>query len=142
MAINYSVSEKSNPKDSMMPKKWYANAQSVAVYKFKDLCKDVEKMSTVTEGDVMAVISSAISCMINALGRGESVQFGDLGTFRVGLSSIGTETAEEFSAANITRARITFLSGSSLKAAAKNFQYKRVEMRPQLDNSEDEQPVD
>lgn len=136
MAISYSVSERKDPTNPMATPKWYANARVMANYTFTDLCRDVEKMSTVTEGDIMAVISTAISCMVNALRRGESVQFGDLGTFRVGLTSEGSETFEDFTAANIIRARVTFYAGKTLKEAAKSFQYKRVEVRPQTDGTE------
>lgn len=135
MAINYSVSKRPNPKE-IGTHKWYANAQVTSNYTFGNLCAEVEKMCTVTEGDVLAVISSAISCMINALRRGESVYLGDLGSFRVGLSSVGTDTPEEFTSANISKARITFLSGKALRNAAKSFQYKRVEPRPQKNDSE------
>lgn len=132
MAINYSVTQKSNPKDAMAEKKWYANAQVVANYTFEDLCKDVEKMSTLTEGDVQAVLTNSLHCIEMALKRSESVQFGDLGTFAVGLSSTGSETAEEFSAANIYKARVVFRQGSRFRSAVKDFQYKRVEARPHL----------
>lgn len=135
MAINYSVCKRQNPKEPT-DVKWYANAQVTSNYTFENLCSEVEKMCTVTEGDVLAVISSAISCMINALRRGESVFLGDLGSFRIGLSSVGTATPEEFTSANIKKARITFLSGKSLKNAARTFQYKRVEPRPQKSDAE------
>lgn len=136
MAINYSVSERKNPQDKMAAPKWYANARVSSNYTFVDLCREVEKMSTVTEGDIMAVISTAISCMVNALRRGESVQLGDLGTFRVGLTSIGADTLEDFTASNITKARVLFSAGKVLRDATNTFQYRRVEVHPA---KEDEQ---
>lgn len=132
MAINYSVTQRNNPKDAMAAPKWYANAQVSSNYSYESLCDDVEKMSTATEGDVKAVLSSALYCIEQALQRSESVQFGDLGTFAVGLSSVGTETAEEFTAANISKARVTFRPGTRLKELVKAFQYKRVEARPHI----------
>ena len=132
MAINYSVTQRANPKDEMATPKWYANAQVAANYSFDSLCSDVEKMSTATEGDVKAVLTSALYCIEQALKRSESVQFCDLGTFAVGLSSTGAETEEEFTAANISRARVVFRAGRRLKDAAKTFQFKRVETRPHI----------
>lgn len=132
MAINYSVTQRANPKDSMAEPKWYANAQVVANYSFDTLCSDVEKMSTATDGDVRAVLSTALYCIEQALRRSESVTLGDLGTFAVGLSSTGTDTAEEFTAANISKARVTFRPARRLKELAKAFQYKRVEVRPHI----------
>lgn len=132
MAINYSVTQRANPKDSMAEPKWYANAQVAANYSFDTLCSDVEKMSTATDGDVRAVLSTALYCIEQALRRSESVTLGDLGTFAVGLSSTGTDTAEEFTAANITKARVTFRPARRLKELAKAFQYKRVEVRPHI----------
>ncbi len=132
MAINYSVTQRANPKDSMAEPKWYANAQVAANYSFDTLCSDVEKMSTATDGDVRAVLSTALYCIEQALRRSESVTLGDLGTFAVGLSSTGTDTAEEFTAANISKARVTFRPARRLKELAKAFQYKRVEVRPHI----------
>lgn len=132
MAINYSVTQRANPKDSMAEPKWYANAQVAANYSFDTLCNDVEKMSTATDGDVRAVLSTALYCIEQALRRSESVTLGDLGTFAVGLSSTGTDTAEEFTAANISKARVTFRPARRLKELAKAFQYKRVEVRPHI----------
>ena len=132
MAINYSVTQRANPKDSMAEPKWYANAQVAANYSFDTLCSDVEKMSTATDGDVRAVLSTALYCIEQALRRSESVTLGDLGTLAVGLSSTGTDTAEEFTAANISKARVTFRPARRLKELAKAFQYKRVEVRPHI----------
>lgn len=132
MAINYSVTQRANPKDSMAEPKWYANAQVAANYSFDTLCSNVEKMSTATDGDVRAVLSTALYCIEQALRRSESVTLGDLGTFAVGLSSTGTDTAEEFTAANISKARVTFRPARRLKELAKAFQYKRVEVRPHI----------
>lgn len=130
MAINYSVTSKSNPRDPMAQKKWYASAQVAANYTFEELCKDVEKMSTLTEGDVQAVVSSAIFCIMNALKRSESVKLGDWGTFRIGLSSQGTDAVEDFSVANIKRVRVTFTAGRRLKDSVKSAAFKRVDPRP------------
>lgn len=116
----------------MAEPKWYANAQVAANYSFDTLCSDVEKMSTATDGDVRAVLSTALYCIEQALRRSESVTLGDLGTFAVGLSSTGTDTAEEFTAANISKARVTFRPARRLKELAKAFQYKRVEVRPHI----------
>ena len=132
MAINYSVTQRANPKDSMAEPKWYANAQVAANYSFDTLCSDVEKMSTATDGDVRAVLSTALYCIEQALRRSESVTLGHLGTFAVGLSSTGTDTAEEFTAANSSKARVTFRPARRLKELAKAFQYKRVEVRPHI----------
>ena len=132
MAINYSVTQRTNPRDEMAEAKWYANAQVASNYAFDTLCEDVEKMSTATEGDVKAVLTTALYCIVQALRRSESVQFGDLGTFAVGLSSTGAASEYEFTAANIRHARVVFRPGRQLKDMAKTFQYKRVEARPHV----------
>ncbi len=129
MAINYSVTQRNNPADPSAEPKWYANAQVASNYTYEMLCEDVEKMSTLTDGDVKAVLSTALYCIEQALKRSESVQLGDLGTFSVGLSSTGADTAKEFTVANIRKARVTFRAGSRLSNTANGFQYKRVSAR-------------
>lgn len=135
MAISYSVTKRANPKE-LGEVKYYANAQSTSVYSLESMTADIEKQCTVSEADIYAVLKAAVFCIQQSLKRGESVKIDDLGTFRVGLSSEGTLTEEEFNASHITSARITFIASRRLKETARSFQYKKVLPRPQ--KSEDE----
>lgn len=138
MAISYSVTPRKNPKDIMSPPKYYANAQSTSVYNIEAMSAEIEKHCTVSEADIYAVLKAAVFCMQQALKRGESIKIDDLGTFRVGLSSEGTLTEQEFNAGHIKSARITFIASRRLKDTVRNFQFKKVSPRPQKSEEDDE----
>jgi predicted histone-like DNA-binding protein len=53
--------------------------------------------------------------MIGGLRAGKQVDFGDLGKFRLQINSRAADTAEKFTAANITGVNIQFVPGEDLK---------------------------
>ena len=55
-----------------------------------------------SKGDVLAICTMIVSCIRELLLEGYRIQFGDLGTFYVTLSSESTSTYAEFTASNIT----------------------------------------
>ena len=67
--------------------------------------------------------------MVDGLSRGEIVRLGNIGTFQVGLRSRGAEKAEEFKAANISKARVNFRPGPVLADAMKTLNFSKVSTR-------------
>lgn len=132
MAISYSVTQKKNPKDAMAAPKWYANAQVKANYTIDDLASDVEKATTLSEGEVNALIKDMLHFIERALERGESVQLGDLGSFAIGLSSTGADTMEAFDASYISKARVSFRAGRRLTEMCKRLQFEKTPARPHV----------
>ena len=53
--------------------------------------------------------------MIDSLRAGEQADFGELGKFRLQITSRGAETAEKFTAANITGVNIQFVPGEDFR---------------------------
>lgn len=71
--------------------------------------------TTVSRADVSAVLIATVDNMIDSLRAGEQVDFGELGKFRLQITSRGAETAEKFTAANITGVNIQFVPGEDLR---------------------------
>ena len=115
MAVNYSVAMMINPADPDAEKKAYARAQMTSEMSLDDLARQIAMQTTVSRADVAAVLIATVENMTYALQEGKQVNFGDLGKFRLSLTSKGTKTAEEFTAANITGANIRFTPGGDLK---------------------------
>ena len=67
--------------------------------------------------------------MIDGLHAGEQVDFGDLGKFRLQITSRGAETAEKFTAANITGVNIQFIPGEDLKNIFSGLEFSPVPTR-------------
>lgn len=132
MAVNYSVSMMINPSDPEAEKKAYARAQISGEMVLDDLAHMVAMQTTVSRADVYAVLISTVENMLIALQEGKQVDFGDLGKFRIQLSSKGTATAEEFTAANITGANIRFIPGGNLKELFPKLTFNVVPSRKAL----------
>ena len=75
---------------------WYARAISPDLVGVKDLANRVSARCTVTEPDILAVISALVFEMNQVLKAGNRVKLDGLGTFRVGIHSSGVEKAKDF----------------------------------------------
>lgn len=115
MALNYSISMLSNPMKPGEAKKAYAKAQISQELTLKELSRLVAGQTTVSHADVSAVLIATVDNMIDSLCAGEQVDFGELGKFRLQITNRGAETAEKFTAANITRVNIQFVPSEDLR---------------------------
>ncbi|WP_455607303.1 HU family DNA-binding protein [Bacteroides sp.] len=129
MPLNYSIAMMGNPMNQDDPKKAYAKAQVSQELSLKVLSKRVAAQTTASRADVTAVIIATVENMIEGLRAGEQVDFGDLGKFRLQITSRGAETAEKFTAANITGVNIQFIPGEDLKDIFAGMEFSPVPTR-------------
>ena len=87
-----------NRKNSKRKGYWYARAVSPDLVSVKDLALRISERCTVTEPDILAVISALVFEMNQVLKDGNRVKLDGLGTFRVGIHSQGVQKAEDFNA--------------------------------------------
>ena len=116
MAINYSlVKLASKFGDKAGVPKFYARAQMNESISLKKFAKLIAMQTTVSYADVTAVLISLQENMVIELQRGNQIDFGELGKFRLQLASEGAATAAEFkSDINIKGVNIQFIPGSDL----------------------------
>lgn len=129
MPQNYSIVELPNPAKPAEAKKAYAKAQITRELTLKELSRRVAGQTTVSRADVTAVLISTVENMIDGLRAGEQVDFGDLGKFRLQINSRGAESAEKFTAANITGVNIQFAPGEDLKDIFTGLEFNPVPTR-------------
>ena len=82
--------------------------------------------STASDGDVALVLLSVIRCMQEALLRGETVQLGALGNFRLSIGSSGVVNAGDFQASMIRKPRIIFSPGLKLREMIAKVSVERI----------------
>ena len=127
MPVQYSLSEKGNPADQSVPKKFYANAKSTGEVTFRSLSKEIAGGSTtVSDTDVLAVLNDLSKALAKHLSEGRIVRFGDFGSFSLRLSSEGAETSEKFSSSLIKGAKITFRPGIDLKEMLATIKFEKA----------------
>ena len=127
MAIKFNVQEIGNPQDTAAPKKFYARPVSSGEITLEDLASDISHASSINEADVMAVLYSLVREIPRNISQGYIVRLGGLGSFRLGTSSLGSETAEEVTAANIQQKRILFHNGARIKRAITDLTFRKSE---------------
>lgn len=126
MAIPYKVVGKINPSKPQDPVKYYAQAVLKGEIGLQDLCKEIEKISTVSEADIMAVLASLVSVLPDKLAQGHIVRLGDLGDLRPSLNSEGHATEKEVTAHSIKKNKVLFRAGKRITKALKTVDYKKA----------------
>lgn len=110
--IPYQVKAIKSPKTGDI--KYYAQ---IAPQNYVDLDAITEAISnecTLTEHDIKAVLSALQEQVLLNLRSGNTVRLGDLGSFRLTLSSKYSDTAEEVSVDNIKALHVRFTKSARL----------------------------
>ena len=121
MPIEINVVERKNPQDLSQPAKFYASTQSRGFIDLNGLSKQLAMMSTVSKGDVYAVLVSLTEVIPQYLEDGKIVKLGSLGSFRIALTSKPSDTAEEVTTANVKQLRLRYRPTNELKAQVESF---------------------
>ena len=129
MPLNYSIAMLPNPMEKSAPPRAYAKAQINGEMSLKELSKEVSNKCTVHSADVSAVLIATVETLLVALKEGKQVDFGELGKFRLQITSKGAMTAEEFTANNITGVNIQFVPGEDLQGIFQNMEFNLVASR-------------
>ena len=131
MAVKYSLAKKASKFGAKNADgKYYACAQINEKTSLKQFSKLIAMQTTVSRADVTAVLVSAVENLVMELQRGNQVEFGELGKFRLQLSSVGTENAADFkSDVNITDVNIQFIPGAELARIFEDLEFIQVASR-------------
>ena len=98
MPINYSLAMRGNPMDIEQPKKAYASPQASANYDLDQFCAHIAQHGSIWTPDIVSgVVKKMVLCLEELLVAGATVDLGELGSFRVGITSKGAKDFESFS---------------------------------------------
>ena len=109
MAIQYILIERENPLDREAPKKFYATSVKRGLMGMEELAERISGSSTASEGDILLVLTELSKQLRLALTQGYAVKIPGLGSFRVTLNGIGSDTAEEFTVNLVRGPKIRYL---------------------------------
>ncbi len=127
MSVTYNVIQRGEPGVAGGgTKKFYASAISTGEANINALTNRIEKISTVSGADIRAVLYSLLDIVPDELAEGNIVRIGDLGNFRLSISSEGHDTEEEVSADSIKKARIIFTPGPKFQQMLNNVTYTKA----------------
>ena len=108
-----------------LTEKWIPVSKTVSCYDAHRLAKDIEKESTVSQTDVMAVLNAIPNVMTRYLAEGHSVKLDGIGSFFLTFEckKTGVDTPEEVSMDQVTNIKVQFrpaMKGSSTKGKFNN----------------------
>lgn len=92
------------------------------------IVKEIEEKCTLTQPDILAVLSALESAIAAKLRNGQAVRFGTLGSFRPTITSIGAKDASAWAVNMIKRVRAVFTPSGQLKRdlAVKNCTFTKA----------------
>jgi len=127
MPVKYKVTEKTEPGVVGGGKrKYYALPVMGEDLILDEMIGRGEKISTVSGGDIHAVLYVLADIAIEGLANGSIVYMGELGNFRISLSSEGKDSPEEVTAAAVKKLSIIYTPGPRLKEMLKNVELHKV----------------
>ena len=110
--------------------KTFAVAQYSEVMTIEKFAKHISSHGCVySRADISAILYMAVDCMREQLLEGKKIRLGDLGDFSVNLSSKGAETADKFTAQNITGVNVVWDPGMEFKNLLADAEFNLVASR-------------
>ena len=108
----------------------FAVAQYAEVMTIEKFAKHIATHGCVySRADISAILYMAVDCMRELLLEGKKIRLGDLGDFSVNLSSKGAETADKFTAQNITGVNVVWEPGIEFKSLLADAEFNLVASR-------------
>lgn len=111
--MKYKVVEKKKP--GTQDFKFYGTVVLGEPVGIRAIVKEIEEKCTLTQPDILAVLSALESAIAAKLRNGQAVRFGTLGSFRPTITSEGAESAAAWAVNMIKRVRAVFTPSSQLK---------------------------
>ncbi|MDR1553937.1 MAG: HU family DNA-binding protein, partial [Prevotellaceae bacterium] len=89
MPIFYNKMERGNPGNPDAPKKWYPVLKSTGMIKEREVAKLLAEETTLNPKEAEMAVSQLLKVVTNLLLNGNTVQLGNLGSFRITATTEG-----------------------------------------------------
>lgn len=123
--MKYKLVQKGNPAKPDAAKKWYANPVKSGTITQKNLATQISGRSSLTSGDIANVLQNLVELLPQELIKGNSVQLGDFGTFRVSFSSDGAENEKDFTTDKIKGVKVLFTPSTDFKRILSEMKFEK-----------------
>lgn len=111
--MKYKVIERKKP--GTQDFKYYGTIVLGEPVGLRAIVKEIEEKCTLTQPDILAVLSALESAIAAKLRNGQAVRFGTLGSFRPTITSEGSATQADWAVNMIKRVRAVFTPSGQLK---------------------------
>ena len=108
----------------------FAISQYTDIMTIEKFAKHITSHGSVySRADISAILYMAVDCMREMLLEGKKIRLGDLGDFSLLLGSKGAETADKFTAQNITNVKVQWEPGQQFKNLLDDAEFNLVASR-------------
>lgn len=125
MTAKFSVISKKNPRDPNAPERYYPSYKSSGRTDTRELVRRIGEISTVSSVDSLAVVEGLLAVIPQELAKGNIVELGDFGSFRITIQSNGEDRPEDVNADNIEGAKATFMPGKLFQQVLDRIEFKK-----------------
>lgn len=130
MAVSYKVvSKKPRGLAGTLPVKYYPVITNRSVIDMRRLCDIISQKSSLTSGDIMAVVESLIQDIPNLLMDGYNVKLDNFGTFSIHASAEGKDDPSKVRGRDVTSVRMSFLPSKYVKRKLQNTKFEKGKRR-------------
>jgi predicted histone-like DNA-binding protein len=123
MAVKLKKIQRKNPQN-ITQTKWYLTQEKTGTVGVQEIAREIEGRSALSLGDVQSVLSNLVEILPLFLKLGQTIKLEGFGSFRISVTSDGTETAEELSARNVRGVKMVFLPSVELKRSIENISFE------------------
>ena len=125
--INYKIVKRGQPGVAGGgTQKYYASPLYSGDIDVLGIARKLSGKSTLTRTDIVAVISGLVDLVAEELADGKVVRLGNLGTFRISLSSRGEDTAEEVNSNSIRSSKVLFRPASFFEETLGTLKFEKA----------------
>ena len=108
----------------------FAISQYTDIMTIEKFAKHITSHGSVySRADISAILYMAVDCMREMLLEGKKIRLGDLGDFSLLLGSKGAESADKFTAQNITQVKVQWEPGKEFKNLLDDAEFNLVASR-------------
>ncbi|WP_282036869.1 hypothetical protein [Saccharicrinis aurantiacus] len=125
--MDYKLISRPIPGKPELPVKFYASIVRPKNVSLDMLAKRISEVSPVNELDTQTALVAFTKILPEFLKEGATVELGDLGRFRVNISSDGAESEEDFKKEMIKSNKISYQASVKVKKEMKNVEYTKVQ---------------
>ncbi|MFZ5820897.1 MAG: HU family DNA-binding protein [Chloroflexota bacterium] len=125
MTVKFTVVPRKDPRDPDSQPKFYAMLKSVGRADKDRISALIARMSSMSSTDTIGMLEAFLNVVPDELAEGRIVELGDFGTFRLSVTSEGSETAEEVTSANIANVKVLFTPGKRFKQVLANLKFQK-----------------
>ncbi|MDR2897705.1 MAG: HU family DNA-binding protein [Spirochaetaceae bacterium] len=126
MSIKLRKIQRKNPVNPDVVK-WYFTQEKSGTVGMKDIANEIAKRSSMSVGDVQAVLTTLVDSMPLYLKLGQTIKLEGFGSFRISVTSEGMETPEELGTHHVKGTKLLFQPSTNLKRDLTDISFETID---------------